>query len=275
MKKWNPEIYLPFFKKDITSVDYFFEKNITSVDHVDHYDAMLKEILNEIKTKVYNFVIEDFQKSDPLRYLYEADIQADLAHAISGTFNDKPIIINNVMIGNGSSTAKNYKLHPIAREYPLSEKNHSGRFDIACINPFMVKKYIEWRLTVDKKKKLNFIVWELPVLVAIEIKYSTFGNGGGFDAIKSDVKKMKRYKADYHEHRNPILCDESHEQRKFTEHFQFIGLHFFQDDSYFDLEIGTNTQKIQPVPVTSIEFDHAYMINHENIYEVSSAFLSQ
>ena len=268
MKKWNPKIYLPFFEQNITSVDHLFEKNITLVDH---YDAIQEEILKEI----YNFIIEDFQNSDPLRYLYEADIQADLAHAISGTFNDKPIIINNVMIGNGSSTAKNYKLHPIAREYPLSEKNHSGRFDIACINPFMVKEYIEWHLTKDNKKNINCIVWELPVLVAIEIKYSVFGNGGGFDAIKSDVKKMKRYKADYHECRNPTLCTESREQGKFTEDFKFIGLHFFQDDSYFDLEIGTNTQKIQPVPVTSIEFDHAYMINHENIYEVSSAFLSQ
>lgn len=282
MSKWEKDRDLPFFKKDITKVE-------------PNNDKDPQEILRDIKTNLRKF-IEHFQKSDPLRYLYEADIQADLAVAISKSFEDKPNIIINVTIGKDPSTVqKQYMLHPIVREYPLSErvpdpdnssdkkKFHSvGRFDIACINPCMVDEYIEW-LTKTEKRGINSIVWELPVLVAIEIKYSTFGSGGGFDGIKNDVKKMLKYKAEYHEHRNPKLYKEKPEKGKFTKDFKFIGLHFFQDDSYYELEIEPDKEKIQqydkdePFTVTAdkIEYDHAYMISHKKIYEVSSEFLKQ
>ena len=225
---------------------------------VEKYPKSNDSLLREIRDAVNEF-IKAFQKKLPLQFLYEADIQAQLACCLTNKI-DASIKFKE------SAQSITHHLTPITCEYPVGK-----RFDIACINPELVKAYIDWLLTSPQKDGLlpiNFVLWELPLLAAIEIKYSTFGGGGSLQTIKQDVEKLKSYE-DWHEARNNKLTKPP---VRFSEDFKFLALHFFQDDSYFNdrlNEYNEYNEYREPLrPIESVDkFNCIYWISHEKIIQ--------
>ncbi len=211
-------------------------------------DQMQKTIINTVN----EFVFGDFQDNFPLGYLYEADIQAHLACKISQQITS-PIIF--------SDEKDTYQLTPITREYPVGM-----RHDIVFINPYVMEDYVSWRLGKKSSIPISHILWELPLLVGIEIKYSLFGytlhaNKSGI----SDSEKLKKYKGDaskqnYHEERN-----QRSQSLNFTENFKHLSIMFFQDKGWFKkhiVELGERS--LQKIDENGIDkYDAIYLVGPE------------
>ncbi|MGV8059207.1 MAG: hypothetical protein AB2L12_14475 [Smithellaceae bacterium] len=235
------------------------EQKIIGEIKVEPYPEKVEKIQEKILATVNEFVFADFQINYPFHYLYEADIQAHLARKISKN-------ISNHIVFSVSDNETKYRLTPITREYPVGM-----RHDIVCINPFKVQQYVNWKLEEGKPFKFSQIMWELPLLVGIEIKYSLFGytlhiSKSGTD----DRNKLIRYKngsdndnKNYHEERNTKI-ERSNESKLFTDQFKHLSIMFFQDNYWFNDHIEQlDKTSIQQIHEDGIEYDKIYMVGPE------------
>ena len=239
------------------------EQKVIGKINIELYPLESNDMQRIILETVNEFVFSDFQDNNyPFHYLYEADIQAHLACKISQR------IKNQIIFSVLPDKDKKYSLTPITREYPLGM-----RHDIVCINPFKLQQYVNWKLEEGKPFKFSQIMWELPLLVGIEIKYSLFGytlhiNESGND----DRNKLIRYKngsgenSNYHEERNTKI-ERSDESKLFTEQFKHLSIMFFQDKDWFNdhrSELKNETfllKKESPIrDAKTIEYDGVYMV---------------
>lgn len=229
------------------------KSGITAI--IVHQPKSNAEILKTIIKEVNDFVC-DFQSRDRLEYLYEADIQADLAYKLNKSIGKLEISLQR----DNSEPPQKEKLSLITREYPIGK-----RFDIGCINSEMIEEYLKWRLNINENKPIgdNTLFWELPLIAAIEIKYSILGGDLRDGGIKDDVEKLINYQIDYHEkrHKQP-------RELTFTKDFKYLALQFFQDERWFNEwtmgkkafgEIGGIT-----------EFDKTYLIGKKKIFKIVS-----
>ncbi len=223
---------------------------------VESYYKNSDDLLQEILSTVNEF-IKDFQEKDPLQFLYEADIQARLACSLTERIPE-PIEFRNIE----DNQSQMFRMTPITREYPVK-----APFDIACINPCMIARYVSWRIQQTNSGKylpINRILWELPLLAAVEIKFSLFGYKVGVDSIKADVEKFRNYKKGYYTERRK-MPDEL--QREFSKDFKYLALIFFQDENWFKKRVDL-LKKVSPSHAIKTmdridEFDRIYMISHD------------
>ena len=231
-------------------------KKIGSIT-VDPYPKTASELHKDILSAVNDFVINDFGSKHFLQYLYEADIQAHLACKLDESFSDR------IVFCESDKKDVKYELTPVTREYPVGV-----RHDIVLINPFMLEKYVSRHLEQSKSGtvQINHVLWELPLLAGIEIKYSLFGYTVGLDHSIADFKKLKKYKDSYHQKRNKNFGGEN-----FTEQFKHLSLLFFQDKEWFDIHVKSHQPRLSKVERIDA-FNSIYLISHKgNLYKYDAS----
>lgn len=102
-------------------------------------------------------VIHAFQKN-PYQFLYESDLQSSLYAAI------KKLLPGTVSVQGTGHPLANYELAPVYTEY-------GQRIDIACLDVESAQAH-PTRIHAG----IDTHIWELPVLVGIEIKYRKLGD---------------------------------------------------------------------------------------------------
>lgn len=119
-----------------------------------------------------NAVIKDFQ-TNPYSFLYESDIKcalfSDLRKRICET-------VNVPMTAEGQ-----YELNLIYTEY-------LERIDIVCLDPQGIAELN--RASFSPNKGYDTYIYNLPVLVGIELKYIWMGSKIGFNILEKDCLKL-------------------------------------------------------------------------------------
>ncbi len=179
--------------------------------------------ISSVALRCINDFICSFQNSSRLLYLYEADVQADLL--INMRNNIPPVCFSEIESKN-INIENIFKLNLINQEYPVRK-----RFDVVCIDPFMIENYVDWMTNKGQKfKPINHIFWELPLLFAVELKFSFYGEGTKTEGILNDFSKLIDYKINnYHIDRNKDLAP-----MQFPDCFRFISLGFYHEQSIFE-----------------------------------------
>jgi hypothetical protein len=211
--------------------------------------------IKEKALKVISGFVNDYLKKEPLEYLRESDIQTDLAYLLNQEIREAVIEIDPNI---------NEKVRLVICEYPASRQ---FRFDITYINPFLIEQYFDW-LPKDKSGSTlrNFVFWELPLLFAIEIKYTSFGNNGDpLNDTTKDIKKLQNYK-DYHTSRNN---KSEPNEKDFTKDFEWLCMHFYQDKDYLNEIIAKQPINLNKQP---IKFNKRYVIGNK-IYGIEEELI--
>ncbi len=121
-----------------------------------------------------NAVIKDFQ-TNPYSFLYESDIKcalfSDLRKRICET-------VNVPMTAGGQ-----YKLNLIYTEY-------HEKIDVVCLDPEEIAEEINRGSFFPSKGKHDTYIYNLPILVGIELKYIWMGSKMGFNKLKQDCLKL-------------------------------------------------------------------------------------
>ncbi len=129
---------------------------------------------DSIKTAVKTCIDElvaNFQRQ-PYIYLFESDLQADLYARLCSKLS-KPIEVHGT--GNPDYT---YKTGIVHTEY-------WKRIDIVCLDP----ESEEWS-KIRTYKGTDLHIYELPILVGIELKYRKMGDVFGLSSCIADLKKL-------------------------------------------------------------------------------------
>jgi hypothetical protein len=120
-------------------------------------------------------------RSAPYRFLYESDIQACL---YSHLRHHVPETINVPRVGG----VEPYILALINSEYS------TYKIDLVCIDPENVARK---QFTRDHTFRGNDIyIYQLPLLLGLELKYAWMGYNEGFGKWESDMAKLKGIKED-------------------------------------------------------------------------------
>jgi hypothetical protein len=136
-------------------------------------DSLTSRSLNAI-----NSVISDFHKN-PYTFLYESDIQYSLFSAL------RERISEHVEVPGAGDN--HYTLHLVYSEY-------LDKIDLVCINPEAVNELDTSSL--KSHKGYDTYIYNLPVILGIELKYIWMGSKAGFDILKHDFEKLTREGAD-------------------------------------------------------------------------------
>lgn len=117
-------------------------------------------------------VVSQFQ-DNPYKFLYERDIQcalfSELRRGISET-------VSVPRTGQG-----NYTLDLIYSEY-------GEKIDLVCLDHDAITKLGRENLTTSRGH--DIYIYNLPILVAIELKYVIMGYNKGFNILEEDYKKI-------------------------------------------------------------------------------------
>ena len=148
--------------------------------------------------KSINTVIQQFQ-SNPYEYLRESDIQCALFTELRKNIPEKIMVPRK--IGNG----QDFELNLIYTEYLY--KNLSNRIDIVCLDSTRIKEE-----HLETFKNLNTYIYNLPVLVGIELKCCTMGYKKDFNYCNDDYQKLS----------------------KFEDIYNKLAIYFLQDDEGID-----------------------------------------
>ena len=191
-------------------------------------DGIFKEALDCV-----NDFITFFQNSSKMLFLYESDVQADLLVRLKKRI--PPLSFSKI---EGKDVDNVYQLTLITSEYPVGI-----RFDLVCINPYMVEDYVKYHAQEKLESKINNIFWELPLLFGIEAKFSSYGTDGSrSEGIHEDYKKLQNYGNHYHLKRLKERFEKSHSAQQhfnpptvnFSKDFKFLSLGFYHKQSNFN-----------------------------------------
>ncbi len=211
---------------------------------------------------VINDFVAMFQNSSKMLFLYESDIQAHLLMKLRERI--PPVSFSEI---SGKDIENIFKLNVVTSEYPVAK-----RFDIACINPFMIEDYISWLTGQNEEEwEVNFIFWELPLLFAIELKFLFYESKTKSEDIKKDYLKLKNYDDDFHITRHPKLRKS---EVRFTDDFQFLSLNFYQDNGFFERDKQKFIKEMTAQKVKRIDrFDCIYLISDREIMSFFDRFV--
>lgn len=119
-------------------------------------------------------------KRNPYNFLFEADLQADLLmqlrNKISGT----------VTVPRLSDPGGTYDLSLVYSEY-------GKRIDIVCLDAAQVPHRDE----LERFKGFDTYIYDLPVLIGIELKYLKMGDRFDFEACAMDYQKLKNLRVKF------------------------------------------------------------------------------
>ncbi len=119
-----------------------------------------------------NVVVSQFQEN-PYKFLYERDIQcalfSELRRGISET------------VSVPRTGQCNYTLDLIYSEY-------GNKIDLVCLDHDAITKL--GRENLPKSKSHDIYIYDLPILIAIELKYVMMGYNKGFNILEEDYKKI-------------------------------------------------------------------------------------
>jgi len=136
---------------------------------------------DSIKTAVKTCIVElvyRFQKQ-PYAFLFESDLQAYLYARLCSQLSE-PLEVHGS--GNPEHT---YKTGIVHTEY-------WRRIDIVCLDP----ESEQWsRIRTYKGSDVH--IYELPILVGIELKYRKMGDIFGFSSCIADLEKLNVHKIQY------------------------------------------------------------------------------
>ncbi len=195
----------------------------------------------EIKASVLqavNEVVTQFRTA-PYAFLYESDLQCALFAALRSRISQQIEIPRK-----HSETTDAYRLTPVYSEYGVY--GSKSKIDIVCVDP--VRARTAPRETYGSQ---NVYIYCLPVLVAIEIKYSVMGGKCYLPtACEDDRAKLARLKALPEPHR-PV-------------HGLVLG--FLQDVSD-DLSGSSRWLRALPRVDTVTKLDGVFCATSEALYE--------
>ena len=135
------------------------------------------KIITVVKASIVELVAK-FQ-SQPYTYLFESDLQADLYARLCSRLS-KPIEVNGS--GNPEHT---YETGVVHTEY-------WRRIDIVCLDP----ESVQWsRIRTYMGSDVH--IYELPILVGIELKYRKMGDVFGLSSCIADFEKLNVHKIQY------------------------------------------------------------------------------
>jgi len=134
---------------------------------------MLDKTLKQLVESINAFSLEF--KKEPYSYLLENDIQCALFAKLRKDINQHVDVV-------GINEDK-YQLNIINSEY-------LDRFDICCLNKEKISKIK--RADVIQNKGNDDYIYQLPVLLAIELKFIWARQRRSFDIFTSDVNKIEQ-----------------------------------------------------------------------------------
>lgn len=123
-----------------------------------------------------NVVVNQFQEN-PYKFLYERDIQCALFSALRKGISET---VSVPRTGQG-----NYTLDLIYSEY-------GNKIDLVCLDHDAITKLDRENLPAYKSH--DIYIYDLPILVAIELKYVTMGYLKGFNILEEDYTKISLLK---------------------------------------------------------------------------------
>jgi hypothetical protein len=129
-----------------------------------------------------NDLVRSFQR-EPYNFLYESDLQSELFSRLRSRIDAQIEIPRSAV-----PAEKPYRVHPVCTEYPTP----AGRIDVVCLDPDRTPDSGRRR-----HKSFDVYVYELPILVAVELKYLKMGDVWNlFGACEEDRLKLRRLKDD-------------------------------------------------------------------------------
>ncbi len=181
-----------------------------------HSEFEIKYAVQESVKKV----MKVFQEA-PYSFLYESDLQAVLCAELRSRLTIP------LKIKKSNSSEETYALQIVQTEY-------KDRIDVACLDP----EASQSRKT-EPHKSFDTYIYNLPVLVGIEIKYLKMGDGFDFVECHKDFSKMCRSEVKY-----------------------FLVLGFIQDEKNLQRFISRAAEAYTPIEKSdAIEFDHIYIVS--------------
>jgi len=132
-------------------------------------EAIVQETLDSI-----NSLVEAFRR-EPYTFLYESDLQAWL------TGDLRKRIPYRLSIKRSNTQTPPYELGLVYSEY-------GGKIDIVCLDP---KK--SQTSDMSPYKGFDTYIYNLPILVGIELKYRKMGDSFKVTQIMADLAKLESY----------------------------------------------------------------------------------
>ena len=173
-------------------------------------------------------------KDDPYDYLLESDVQCALFSRLKNDVNQR---VNVVGINKES-----YKLNVVNSEY-------LDRFDICFLNPEKIS--LIRKSDVQQNKGNDDYIYQLPTLVAIELKFIWARQRRSFDTFTSDVVKIKNSKF------NSKISN-------------YLSICFIQEQSSAEWQIKNSDPDYKITEVQRIcDLNSSYIVAPEATYQVT------
>ncbi len=135
------------------------------------------KIITAVKTCIVE-LISRYQRQ-PYAFLFESDLQAGLYASLCSRLSEPAEVHGS---GNPEHT---YKTGIVHTEY-------WRRIDIVCLDP----ESVQWsRIRTHKGSDVH--IYELPILVGIELKYRKMGDLFGLSSCLADLKKLNDNKIQF------------------------------------------------------------------------------
>lgn len=193
----------------------------------------------EVETIILKSVMQsflDFQRK-PFHFMYENDIQSHLFSLLRAELKDEKF---SIPLSGSVKDLPDASMHLINTEYG------KNRTDIACLDKDCAEREIE----ANKGHQLSDFLWQLPILVGIEMKlipYNDFSKG--FDICRKDQDKLLK---------NPA-------KNKQAKNFKWLMLTYFQNnEALIKLRLKiSNEYQYKEIEVSSneISFNKIYLVS--------------
>ena len=208
---------------------------------------MDRDKLKQIALESINYLIKAHFMPNPYGYLYESDLQSTLFSILRERTNI-PELFSNRRVKKTLEIPKGndyFDLKLIYTEY-------ANKIDLVCLDPeFAISATSTEYMDIHPNSKSESI-WDQPLLVGIELKYSMYGKYCSSKSIKDDYEKMEKYKKD---------------RKKYSPNFHFLCLCFIQDA--WSLEETEKDIKVQWNVVPAVDdYDRIYYISKNDIYKL-------
>jgi len=208
---------------------------------------MDRDKLKIIILESINCFIKGHFMPNPYGYLYESDLQAHLFSTLRVSAHI-PEFLTNRRVKKTLEMPKGgdyFYLNLIYTEY-------ANKIDLVCLDPeFAITATCTEYKDIHPNSKAEAI-WDQPLLVGIELKYSMYGKYCSSKSIKDDYEKMEKYKKD---------------RKLYSPDFHFLCLCFIQDA--WALEETEKDSKVQWDVVPAVDdYDRIYYISKNDIYKL-------
>ena len=175
-------------------------------------------------------VIGKFQ-SNPYEFLYECDLQCELYSELKKRINDEIMV--------PASGGNKYRMGVVYSEY-------FSRIDLVCLDPEKICSL--GNEVIKPHKGDDTYIYNLPVLVGIELKYFMMGYLSGFDALHSDKKKLDKI------------------QRETGDLENWLVLGFAQDEKRLDAIVSGTEDRREKITKDSVSLNTICIVSPNDIY---------